>query len=792
MSACGQAPAIIGIILASMIQSKGPSEGSWFDPVDFRPLFLSDAMREALRIFVQLQAHSVDNRTACQAVYGMMASGRCLMLWGHSFAFKRGSAPSGPLRGRQGVARIPGSRRVLDRSTGHLVPCTPERCPYATPYSTTTATVESTTLSSTMSISTSSSSTTATETSRVPCELNSTYYKYSSSNSTTSELNSQPPSTVNCSLSTAATAPSVELVNRVYPLECISFTINAFAPLPRQAAAFALLHTFTTPSEHLRIMLSPESELGPLRFSELEEDLWIETGYEPDDVRSFLEATREFLTHPNVYFSLRIPGVFELYALMQNLTQRAIVSKYPYDTIMSDADAATKDIIRQAGGKTTLLSLYRSSIDFHPPSPPSAPAPVVAMDGQQKRQQILLVSVLVPIMGVLLLGAVALWGYVRYSRFRKGTQAALSAAPGAGPTTTLLVTDIQDSTVLWEGLPAEVMDAAVKLHHRVIREQLLKHKGYESATEGDSFILAFEKPDRALSFSLAAQGALLHADWPAALTASDSAATLLVTCNAATCAAVMPYLAPSRLRTVLASSLDGVLAAGGGAGGPSSSNRGLLEPPPPAYGSQYDMMSRRWPRAATVTRALFSAARLSSGSHHTFSGVVSGGSGGATDSGAGAVGATSATATGCTQSPGQALVDRISRRSFDMAVRHYSGKTLKPPSAFAMKQISGVAGSGPVAVRSHRTHCRTDTGMVTPSVTSLAVERSTSVGRTKTPELMCDDQEDEVDALPSVTVAAAAAALLDVGGVNGDCSGSVYGDDPGSSRPSLSIGGNIS
>ncbi|GLI62352.1 hypothetical protein VaNZ11_004969 [Volvox africanus] len=758
---CRQSHTAVGFILASMVQSKGPSEGSWFDPDDLQQLFLSVAMREALRIFVRLQAHSVDNRTACQEVYSMMASGRCLMYWGPSFAFKRGSAPSGPLRGRQGVAQVPGSSQVLDRTTGRLVGCTSERCPYAT------------------------SSNTATTT---------TFYTTSTTSS-----NTIPPAaasaTAGAQIATVTSSPSIStnsstgtLVNRVYPLECISFTINAFAPLTRQAAAFALVHTFTTPSERLQIMLSPTSELGPLRFSELEESLWIDAGYEPSDIRSFLDATREFLTQPNVYVNLRIPGVFEIFALVQDMTQRAINSTYPYDEIMSDADTAIQGIIERAGGKPYLLSVYRSSIDFRPPPPPPPPPLPTSTPRQQKQQQIVfLVSMLVPIMAGLLLGAMVLWGYARYRRLRAQARAARSAAPGAGPSTTLLVTDIQDSTVLWEGLPADVMDAAVKLHHRVIREQLLKHKGYESATEGDSFILAFGKPDRALSFSLAAQEALLRADWPTVLTDSDSTPTLFVTCDAATCAAVLPYLAPSRLRTALASSLHGALAAGGGGGGPSSHNRQSLGLQPSACGSQYDMMSRRWPRTSNVTRTLFYAARPTSGSHHTFRGPVSGG---ASESSAAATAATTTTGTctAATQSLGQGPTDRIGRRSFDTVVRHYSSKTLQQLSGFALRHMDSGVGSGPAAARSHalQTHSRTDTGMGLASGPKVSAERTPSVGLTRTPELMYDNEEEEtVEAMAPLTMEVAATTLLDVSEVN-----SLYGDEPASSRLSHSISGN--
>jgi class 3 adenylate cyclase len=50
-----------------------------------------------------------------------------------------------------------------------------------------------------------------------------------------------------------------------------------------------------------------------------------------------------------------------------------------------------------------------------------------------------------------------------------------------------------------------VMDAAVKEHQHVIRKTMQRHYGYESATEGDSFIIAFHTPRDALHFALEMQ-----------------------------------------------------------------------------------------------------------------------------------------------------------------------------------------------------------------------------------------------------------------------------------------------
>jgi hypothetical protein len=59
-----------------------------------------------------------------------------------------------------------------------------------------------------------------------------------------------------------------------------------------------------------------------------------------------------------------------------------------------------------------------------------------------------------------------------------------------------------------------LMEEVLRTHHHVMRSLLDKHGGYESATEGDSFILAFHSVDDAVSYAVDAQHALLSAEWP--------------------------------------------------------------------------------------------------------------------------------------------------------------------------------------------------------------------------------------------------------------------------------------
>jgi hypothetical protein len=55
--------------------------------------------------------------------------------------------------------------------------------------------------------------------------------------------------------------------------------------------------------------------------------------------------------------------------------------------------------------------------------------------------------------------------------------------PPTGRPPSLRTSTRQDSTLLWENLPAAVMDSALKAHHCIIRQTLLLYRGYESATE---------------------------------------------------------------------------------------------------------------------------------------------------------------------------------------------------------------------------------------------------------------------------------------------------------------------
>ena len=64
-------------------------------------------------------------------------------------------------------------------------------------------------------------------------------------------------------------------------------------------------------------------------------------------------------------------------------------------------------------------------------------------------------------------------------------------------TVTFLFSDIEDSTRLWEEMPAE-MAAALEIHDGIVRGTIEQHGGYVFATGGDGFCAAFSTaPDAA-------------------------------------------------------------------------------------------------------------------------------------------------------------------------------------------------------------------------------------------------------------------------------------------------------
>ncbi|HYK26709.1 MAG TPA: adenylate/guanylate cyclase domain-containing protein, partial [Streptosporangiaceae bacterium] len=82
-------------------------------------------------------------------------------------------------------------------------------------------------------------------------------------------------------------------------------------------------------------------------------------------------------------------------------------------------------------------------------------------------------------------------------------------------TVTLLFTDIEGSTRLWE-TEQDAMASALRLHDDIVRTAIEGAGGYVFKTVGDSFCAAFPAAGRALDAALTAQRAMITATWPTA------------------------------------------------------------------------------------------------------------------------------------------------------------------------------------------------------------------------------------------------------------------------------------
>ena len=85
------------------------------------------------------------------------------------------------------------------------------------------------------------------------------------------------------------------------------------------------------------------------------------------------------------------------------------------------------------------------------------------------------------------------------------------AAPSG--TVTIVFTDVQDSTKLWDRDP-EMMRRVLTAHDAIMRSAIARRGGYEVKTEGDAFMVAFSDPNDALHWCVDVQLALYEHPWP--------------------------------------------------------------------------------------------------------------------------------------------------------------------------------------------------------------------------------------------------------------------------------------
>jgi len=91
-----------------------------------------------------------------------------------------------------------------------------------------------------------------------------------------------------------------------------------------------------------------------------------------------------------------------------------------------------------------------------------------------------------------------------------------SLPPKDSDKVTMVFTDVQGSTSLWEANP-RAMDRALRIHDNLMRQNIAKYGGYEVTTEGDAFQVVFHDASDAVEFCLNVQSELCNRNWPEAI-----------------------------------------------------------------------------------------------------------------------------------------------------------------------------------------------------------------------------------------------------------------------------------
>lgn len=242
---------------------------------------------------------------------------------------------------------------------------------------------------------------------------------------------------------------------------------------------------------------------------------WAAHGYPPLLGPMFRSMWKNNSASPNIASHLHL-GEVEMYSwsIWEDAAHSSMTQPPEQDgAIAREVQARLKAVLAISGAKGA--DIYRRACGWVQTAPSPSPAGFAQGLDQgptkQHRSNVLIAALASAGAVGLVVAAGALLAVVRRSRHLSWLGAVLPPAPG--PLTTFVCTDIQGSTSLWEQLPQHVMVDAMRVHDTAARRLLLKHRGFEVATEGDAFILAFHRPSHALEFLAALQCALSTAEW---------------------------------------------------------------------------------------------------------------------------------------------------------------------------------------------------------------------------------------------------------------------------------------
>jgi multiple sugar transport system substrate-binding protein len=121
-------------VASAFIQSKGTSQGAFFDTKDMKPLYNNEAFAAALQVYKDTTQYGPPDEINLDVgdTRNLFTSGQCALTvdWGDIGTLAIDKEKSKVID-KVGAVIMPGSKKVLDRDSGKLVDCTPEICPYA-------------------------------------------------------------------------------------------------------------------------------------------------------------------------------------------------------------------------------------------------------------------------------------------------------------------------------------------------------------------------------------------------------------------------------------------------------------------------------------------------------------------------------------------------------------------------------------------------------------------------------------------------------------------------------------
>ena len=121
-------------VTSSMVQSKGTSQGTFFDTKDMKPLIDNEAFRKALRFLKESGKYGPPDELNLDVsdTRPLFVSGKCALNldWGDVGVMAIDPKISKVID-KTGSVITPGSKEVLNWSSGKLEACTKDTCPYA-------------------------------------------------------------------------------------------------------------------------------------------------------------------------------------------------------------------------------------------------------------------------------------------------------------------------------------------------------------------------------------------------------------------------------------------------------------------------------------------------------------------------------------------------------------------------------------------------------------------------------------------------------------------------------------